>query len=145
MAGSEGRTGQGVTLTVPSGFTANLFMVGGTERTREPVEDTHLGLASQSERTYVPDDLIEGGEFTCRFEWNQSFSTFPPLIGDAETITITYPLRSGEGTNATLAGTGFLTRDKSADIEVNSSSIMEGEITIKWDGKTGPAYTAGGV
>ena len=144
MAGSDGRTGQGVTLTFgTSGFTASLHSVTGTERTREPVEDSHLGLASGSEMTFVPNDLIDGGEFTFRYEWNQSFGTFPPITGAAETVTVTFPLRSGETTNATLAGTGFMTRDKGADIELNSASVMEGEGTIKWDGKTGPTYTAG--
>ncbi len=144
MAGSDGRTGQGVTIAFStSSFTASMHMIGGTERTRPAVEDTDLSIAANSERTYIPHDLIEAGEFVARFEWNQSFSVYPPLTAATETITITYPMRSGESTAATLAGTGFLIRDKSADIEVNQSGVIEGEYTVKWDGKTGPAYTAG--
>lgn len=144
MAGSEGKTGQGIAIVFgSSGFVATLHFVGGTERTRPAIETSHLGLVAGSERTYIPHDLIEGGEFVLRYEWEQSFSTFPPLTDAAETITITFPKLSGEATAATLAGTGFCIRDKSADAEVNQSGVMVGELTIKWDGATGPAFTAG--
>lgn len=144
MAGSDGRTGQGITIDFgTSGFTANMHMIGGTERERAKVETSDLSLAANSERTHVPGDLLDVKEFDIRYEWDQSFSTQPPITAAAETITITYPLRSGEITNATLAGTGFMMREKGPDVEVNADSVMEGEATIVWDGATGPTYTAG--
>lgn len=124
-----------------SSFTASYEMIGGTEQSREALEDSHVGLAAGSERTYIADDIFEGGGFESRFFWDQSATVFPPIAGAAETITITYPLKSGEATAATLVGTGFLTRSKGPDLE--NSNLMRGEYTVKWDGKTGPTYTAG--
>lgn len=144
MAGSNGRSGQGVAITFgTTSFSANMHMIGGLERSRPALETSHLGLAVNSERTRIPGDLIDLSVVTIRFEWNQSFGTFPPITSDPETITITFPLRSGESTNATLVATGFAIRDKGADIEVNSDGVMMGEIDIQFDGLTGPTYTAG--
>lgn len=141
---SGGASGQGITVAfATSSFTASLVFVGRTEQTRGALEDSHLGLASGSEMTFVPADLIDAGEFVIRFLWNQSFSTFPPITGAAESITITYPLKTGETTGATLAGTGFLTRSAGPDVEINATGVMQGEATVKWNGKTGPTYTAG--
>lgn len=124
-----------------SSFSANVYLIGATEQTREPLEDTHLGVTG--EKTYIADDLIEPGQFELEFEWDQSFGTFPPISAAAETITITYPLKSGEGTAATLAGTGFLISSSGPSVE--NGTIMRGSATVKWDGKTGPTYTAGSV
>lgn len=144
MAGSNGATGHGRTIAFgTSSFVGSMHFIGGTEQTREPIEDSHLALTSGSERTYVPGDLIEPGQFDLRYQYDQSAGVFPPITGAAETITITEPLKTGEATAATLAGTGFFIRRKSADVEINATGVMEGEATIKWDGKTGPTYTAG--
>ena len=136
MAG-QGNTG---TLTCgTTGFTADFVFIGGTEQSREALEDSHLGTTNQ--KTYQPEDLIEPGEVPIRYWWDQSFGTFPPISSAAETITVTYPLKSGESTNGTLAGTGFFIRAKGGDME--NGVLMEGEATVKWDGKTEAAYTAG--
>ena len=133
-------TGNGTTLSFgTSGFTANIYSISGATFDREALETTHLGTTAFKE--YIADDLVEPGEFEIEFEWNQSFSTFPPISGAAETITVTYPLKSGELTNATLAGTGFLT--SSTGPNVANGEIMRGTATIKFDGNTGPTYTAG--
>lgn len=133
-------TGNGTTLTFgTSGFTANIYTISGTEQSREALEDSHIGTTG--EKTYIADDLIEPGQFDIEFEWDQSFSTFPPISHAAETVTVTFPLKSGETTNATLAGSGFLI--SSSGPEVANGTIMRGSATVKWDGKTGPTYTAG--
>ncbi len=61
--------------------------------------------------------MVDRGPIRVRMYWDQSASTYPPLETDPETITITYPLKSGESTAATLAGTGFLTREKGPDLQ----------------------------
>ena len=133
-------TGNGTTLSfATSGFSANIYSISGASFARDSLETTHLGTTAFKE--YVPDDLVEPGEFEIEFEWNQSFSTFPPISTAAETITVTYPLRTGETTNATLAGTGFLTA--STGPNVTNGEIMRGSATVKFDGATGPTYTAG--
>ena len=133
-------TGNGTTLTfATSGFTANIYSIAGATFTRDALETTHLGTTGFKE--YVPDDLVEPGEFEIEFEWNQSFSTFPPISAAAETITVTYPLKTGETTNATLAGTGFLTSTTGPN--VTNGEIMRGTSVVKFTGVTGPTYTAG--
>ena len=133
-------TGNGTTIAFgTSSFSANVYSIGGSTQTREALETTYLGTSGFKE--FIPDALVDGGEAEIEFEWNPSFGTFPPISGAAETITITFPLLSGETTNATLAGTGFLT--SSTGPNVANGEIMRGTATVKFDGGTGPAYTAG--
>lgn len=144
VGNSGGRSGHGTTIALgTSGFTASIRRIEGLERLREWLETSHLGLALNAERTRVPADLIDCSPFVVVFEFNPSFTTQPPIAAAAETITITFPLRTGETSAATLVLTGGLSRDKGPDIEVNPSDVMLGEITIQPDGLTGPTYTAG--
>ena len=132
-------TGAGVTIAFgTTGFTASFTEVDSGEQTRDAIEDTHL---SSSKRTYIAGDLEEPGTLSGTFYWDQSFSTFPATTTTAETVTVTYPLKSGETSNATLAGTGLVTRVKGPVARVGD--LMMGEVTVKWDGNTGPTYTAG--
>ena len=144
MAGSGGRSAQGATLTLATtGFTANFHFIGGTEEDRGEIETTHLGLAVNSKKTYVPGDLVGHEVVPVRYEYNPSFATFPPVTSDPESITITYPLRTGQSVAATLAGTGFVKKRKSADLEKGGDALMMGELEIRWNGLTGPTFTAG--
>lgn len=136
-------TGNSATLTLAtSGFTGSIIEIGGSEEARAALEDSHLGTTVH--KTYVPDDLIEPGEFTGRYyvDGATSASTgLPSLTAAAETATITYPLKTGQSTPATLAGTGFFIRKKHPDVK--NGELMVGEFTFKWDGNTSPTYTAG--
>ena len=123
------QTGNGVTIVFgTSGFTANYTRIGGTEMSRESIETTHLGTTNY--KTFVPDDLIDGGEFSCEFYWDPAMTTFPPIDAVAETITITYV--SGE----TLSGSGFLTSSSGPDAE--NGDLLSGEFSIKCAGH--PTY-----
>lgn len=57
----------------------------------------------------------------------------------AETGTVTFPLRTGEGTAANLAGTGQVTSFKLPDLQINT--VQEGSLVFKYNGDTGPTYT----
>lgn len=141
---SGGRVGQGIVAAFgTSSFAPLLHRIGGTEVTRDAVETTDLSIAVDSEKTYVAGDLIEAGQFDMTWEWNASLSVKPPITGAAETLTISFPLRTGQSVKATLAGTGFFIRAKSGDVEVGATTVMMGEGTWKWDGLTGPTYTSG--
>lgn len=126
-------TGQGATITFgTSAFSVNMKSIGGTEQSREKLEDTHLGSSDFKE--YIADDLVDPGEFTIEYFWSlASTAIFPPISSAAETITVTMP------TGETLTGTGFMTRAKGPDMRIGE--IMMGEATIAWDGKTGPTYS----
>jgi len=131
-------TGNSATIVFgTSGFTANYSRIGGSGMGRESLDVSHLGTSDW--KAFQPDDLVDGGEFSCEFQWDQSASTFPPITAVAETVTITYPMKSGETTAATLSGSGFLTGSTGPDL-VNGE-IMNGEYTVKWGGQ--PSYTAG--
>ena len=133
-------TGNSATLTLgTSGFTGSIIEIGGSEETRAALENSHLGTTVH--KTYTPDDLIEPGEFTGRYYVDGAVSSHPSLTAAAETATITYPLKSGQSSPATLVGTGFFIRKKHQDVK--NGELMVGEFTFKWDGETSPTYTAG--
>jgi len=132
------QTGNGATITFgTSGFTASYQRISGSTITRESLETTHLGTTDYM--TFQPADLADGGDFSCEFFWNQSASTFPPITGAAETITVTYPMKSGESTAATVSASGFLVSSKAGDLE--NGALMSGEFSIRWSDQ--PVYTAG--
>ncbi len=141
---SGGKSGQGTTIQFgTTNFVANWRTINGLEELRERLDDSHLGLAEGAHMTSVPADLIGSNEFTGIYEFDQSADVQPPIDQPPETITITYQKKTGEATAATLAGTGYIIRRKGPDIEVNATDIMQGEVDIVFDGKTGPTYTAG--
>ena len=138
----NGDTGAGVTVAFSSGFTgAKWKEIDAGAESRGAIDDTYLASTAM---TYMPGDLPDYGEFTATFFWDQSFSTFPSTTAPGATMptaTITYGLKSGESTPATLAGTCIVTNVKRPTSTVGG--LQMGELTCKWDGKTGPAYTAG--
>ena len=135
-------TGTGTTITFgTTSWTGSIISIGGTTQSREALEDSHLGTSG--EKTFVFDDLIDPGSFDIEFYWDQSASVMPrdTILQPAETITISFPLKSGESTNATFTGSGGVVEASGPD--VSNGELMTGSMTIQWDGKTGPSYTAG--
>jgi len=118
-----------------SGFTANFQMIGGTEQERPSIPDSHLGTTTRD--TFIPGDLFDPGEFESEYQFDPDDQ--PPISGAAETVTVTFPVPAGQSNGATLAGTGFVTKWKSADLRNNE--LMVATVTVKWDGKTGPTWT----
>ena len=62
-------------------------------------------------------------------------------LGTVETGTLTFPPQGSQTNGATLAGTGFLRKRGFNGLENNVR--VEGVYEFMFDGKTGPAYTAG--
>lgn len=128
------KTGSGTTVTFgTAGFTAKYTRIGGAELSRESIETTDLSVAPASGatdgvyKTFVPDVLIDGGEFSCEFYWDPAATGEPPIEKlAAESITITY--ESG----ATMSGSGFVTSYTSPEAE--AGSLLSAEFTIKWAG-----------
>lgn len=129
--------GNSATITfATSGFTGKITKINGSEFSREALPDDDLSTTEN--KTFVPAVLAEAGEFEIEFYFDPDVR--PDHTAPAETITITFPLPSGKTTAANVAGTGFITKVSSADLENNA--LMIGKATIRWDGKTGPAWTA---
>ena len=133
-------TGNTSAVTI-SGWSGTVIRFQCPEFTREALEDTDIATSNQ--KTFVPDDLYDPGELEIEFFWDQSATNFPPIGGAAESVSLAFPLKSGEVTNATLAGTAFVV--SSTGPEVVNGSLMRGTMRWKFDGKTEVAYTAGGA
>jgi hypothetical protein len=139
-----GDTGNGATLSLAifNGTTAitaslDVISISPGEITVASVDVSTLGTSGIMEK--IPSDLADVGESTATFKWLTSGAK-PTLPSAAGTFAITFPLRSGESTAATMTGTGFLTRLKAPDFA--NGELQVGEISWQWDGDVGPTLTA---
>lgn len=113
MPGATVNDGTGTTITfATSSFTAEITNIewGGIER--ESIDTTNLSAAAPGandfgNRTFIPSALADPGELTLEIHFNPD--TLPPVHLVAETITVTFPLVSGDTTAAKWAGSGFAT------------------------------------
>lgn len=134
-------TGHGASVTFGTtswagkleGIPTNLQMM------RDEVDATYMATTGQ--REYVPGDLdaINDVVLDVLFEQGRGLPSNGTV---AETITITFPLNPADGSvsAATLAGTGFIKGVSYPAMQ--TGTIMKGQITIKFDGYTGPTFTA---
>lgn len=96
--------------------------------TREAVRTTHL--ATTTAETYMPADLYDAGELQMAIQHDPDLQ--PPIGGAVETITITWPLPSGQTNEATHVFSGFLSSYTMRSGEANE--LMKADITIKITG-----------
>lgn len=119
-----------------SAFAAKYQEIGASEQDRGKIKDSHLG--STPNETYQPGDLIDVGEVDCEFQWTPG--AMPPFAAP-ETVTITYPVPFGGASGATLSGSAFIRKRKTAPMK--NGELMVGGYTLCWTGKTGPTFTPG--
>lgn len=134
-------------VDVGTGATVAFGTTGGTYKMREVpglvqnlpmVDTTYLGTTTQ--RTMMAGDLITSGPITIPvlFECNVGL---PALSGTSETITITYPKKSGVTTAAKIAGSGTISGRTYGNARVDE--VMEGSITFQFDNSsTAATFTA---
>lgn len=137
-------TGNGATLTQTGTVTevVNFFSelkvrrIEFPEVSNERIDASYLG--STTYREYIPADLTDPPSLTvtCIFETSVSM---PAAGDDMGTITVTYPLRTGEVTAATYAGTGNVGAVTMPSIA--NGEVMECTIRVDFDGGTGPTFT----
>ena len=139
-----GDTGNGATLTLAlaNGTTAitaalDVISISPGEITVASVDVSTLATTGFMEM--IPSDLASVGESSATFKWITTGAK-PTLPSAAGTCTITFPLRSGESTAATMSGTGYLTRIKAPDFA--NGELQVGEVSWQWDGDVGPTLTA---
>lgn len=143
-----GDTGNGATLTFAAnmGFgTATTSLVCTTitpgEQTVGVVDVSTLATSGQMES--IPSDLAELAESTATFKWLTSTAStvamMPALPAAAGSITLTFPMRTGETQAATYIGTGFITSLTPPSFA--NGQLQEGTLKWKYDGDTGPSYT----
>lgn len=131
-------TGLGATLTLATtGSVGTIRSITSPEFTLEKIDTS--ALSTTDFMTYIAGDLTDPGEITAEVIFDATADDLPSR-GVAETVTITWPIHtSGNTTNATLAGTGFITGWKMPDMAVNELQVAS--ITIAYDGGTGPAFS----
>jgi hypothetical protein len=134
-------TGQGATIAFSSTtFAARIEYIRIGDQTIEDLDDSVL--SSTGFKEYISGDLVEPGGVTYGIMFPTSL-TLPTVGGTPETATITFPLRSGAGgedTAASIAGSGYF--KKLGGTELRLGTIQKAEIEFKFDGKTGPTFTA---
>lgn len=105
--------------------------------TRGRVETTYLGTSTN--RSYMPGDLNELNEITLDVLF-EGATGLPATGTAAETITITFPIPATGTTAPNIAGTGFITGIQYPSLQ--TGTLQTGQITISFDGGTGPTFTA---
>lgn len=134
-------TGHGATVTF--GTTSWSGKIRGIPqnltRTRPVVNISHLGTTGEQET--MPGDLTELGEVELDVLYEASVG-LPSFAAAPETVTITYPLQATGGavTAANVAGTAFVTHCGDPPLQTNQEMIAK--IRIKFNGATGPTFTA---
>lgn len=135
-----GDTGQGATISFST--TSDVGCVRSMDLpdwTMEKVDATCLDTTDFGR--FVAGDLTDPGEITLTAVFDATNAI--PADGVVETVTVTFPIgTSGNTTNATLVGSGFISRRKLPTLETNQ--LMELELTFAFDGDTltPPTYTA---
>lgn len=119
--------GVGATITFgTSTFTSDLLKLTIPERMREVLETTHLGTAVA--KTYKPAQLQTVGVISAEFDHDPAASDL--LLGDVETITIAYPLQSGQTTPAKIQFSGFVTKQGGEEFAVDAKMVTKVDIQV---------------
>lgn len=136
-------TGNTAALTFgTTGFSAAIAprnMIGSTEFELPKINKSSLATTGFEE--YIPGDLEEPGEVEIECQFDPGVSGTVPARGTVETVTITYPVKSGQSSGGTVAGTAFIR--KVSLPELRNNLLMAIKVLVAWDGVTGPTYTPG--
>lgn len=114
-------------------YTANVLSFSPLDGAEVPSKDvTHLGTTGA--RQMKPGKLTNYGTLSMTVQ----FDGVKPVMGVAETITITYV--TGASPDPTIIGTGFVS-GFSVDSTQGDEGESEASLTITWDGDTPPAFS----
>lgn len=131
-------TGNGTTVACSAGITRTIRARSITPGRFQIDALDCSDLSTTGMRKTVASDLFDAPELEVE-EIFDSFYAWPALGISLGTVTVTLPLRTGELTPATYAGTAYL-------MGITPPRFVNGELqvwtlTIKWDGATGPVFT----
>ncbi len=124
--------GTGATITfATSAFAANIMSINGGPVTRESIDTSHLG--STAARSFIPGDLHDPGEIELEFQFDtEDPNTNPPPYDQAaETVTIKFPLATGDSVPAQVSFTAFVTAFSFAN---PLEALVTGTMTLKISG-----------
>lgn len=121
--------GTGATISfATSVFTSDLISLTLNEAAREALETTHLGTLVS--KTFKPGKLVNVGTISAEFDFNPAANSL--ISNPAETITITYPLETGQATAARVTFSGFVTGEGGVELKVDA--LMRIKVTIQISG-----------
>lgn len=116
-------------------FVAAFTRIGGLSLSRPSIDTSDLSTSSW--RSFIPGDLVDGGEMECEFNFAHK-QVVPPITAVAETITITLPEATSAGNPPTIVFTGFVTGHTMP--ELMTDELMKATVTLKCSGQ--PVFTA---
>ena len=121
--------GTGATIAFAiSSFTADLISLTLPDKAREAIDTTHLGTTGA--KTYKPAKLKTVGDISCEFDHNPEANDLTDNV--IETITISYPLLSGQSTPTRLVFSGFVISQGGEEMKVDQRMVTK--VTIKVSG-----------
>lgn len=135
-------TGVGTTVSFATAiFNYLIRAVRQSAKEVEDIDDTDLSIDSPDEMTYIPGDNPEPGTVEIDFIWDPTEDMNDADITVIDTITVTLPKENAaSAAAATYVGTGYVKSVKPPDLARNQLNM--GTLVFKFDGKTGPTYTA---
>ncbi len=122
------KTGFGATLTfgTTTTYTPKKRSISGPGMSREALETSHLATTGGF-KTFIPDDLVDGGEVTTDVFWDP-LDGWPPIEAAPEVVTITH--------NDTGAATEIFTAFVSGfDKAMQLGELMMATVTLKVAGE----------
>lgn len=148
-AGTGSLYGNGATFTITGtgASVGTIISIDPAEETWVDIPDDYLAVAGYHE--LMPGLVASLGKMTIRsivdidvIAANDIASpAVLPAGGIVATGTLTFRPQTGQTSGATQIGTGYLSRRKVTALETDTR--VEIEVDWQFDGKTGPAYTAG--
>lgn len=134
----QGMTGQGTTAVLTGGAIVGCVRsLTLPELSQDKIDSSCLDTTGFMK--YIAGDLTDPGEVSMEIIFDPSFD-FSALVGAVDTLTVTFPIGDpASTTNATLAGTGFVTSYNLPDLSTNTLAVVN--VTFSFDGDTGPAFT----
>lgn len=114
-----------------SAWSENITSIKWSGMERASLETSHL--ATSDWKTFIPASLTDPGELEIEFQLDPDNP--PPINGDAETVTVTFPkYNSNNSSGAKFAGTAFCTKwDPIGGAE--NENIQMSTLTLKYSGE----------
>ncbi len=141
--------GNGATFTVTgtNATVGTIISIDPPEESVDDISDDYLGVIDQHEM--LPGLVVHQGKMRITAIFNPDTVAANdvasphvlPALGIVSTGTLTFRARTGQTTGATLIGTGYLSKRKVSELATDQRVTIE--FDWQFDGKTGPAYTAG--
>ncbi len=130
-------TGNGATLTFgTTTYSVKIKSITLPSHSRDPLDASTLDTTGFEKS--IQGDLTKRPMMKVSFLWD-TFYAIPSLSSAPETVTVTFPQRTGESAAATYAGTAFFQNVQFPTLA--NGTVQEASMDICFDGGTGPTWT----